>query len=153
MLRRRRMSKSIVPRVLAEPCHFSQQTGAATSCYATSQLRGPRRNPGRRSSQSPHLVMCVEAFVQNTGPAPKTGNGAKLDGSIDTTGRSITKGNITRDKDGATRAMAGSKPERAISPFGSGTSRVKTLQYQCLTGEVASSEGGSYHAISIAYKR
>jgi hypothetical protein len=45
---------------------------------------------------------------QNTGPAPQTGmekpgttNGAKPDGSMDTTGMSATKGNIKRDKDGA----------------------------------------------------
>jgi hypothetical protein len=48
------------------------------------------------------------AFAQNTGPAPQTGmerpgttNGAKPDGSMDTTGMSSTKGNIKREKDGA----------------------------------------------------
>ena len=48
------------------------------------------------------------AFAQNTGPAPQTGmekpgmtNGARPDGSMDTTGMSSTKGNIKRDKDGA----------------------------------------------------
>ena len=48
------------------------------------------------------------ASAQNTGPAPQTGmekpgtmNGAKPDGSMDTTGMSSTKGNIKRDKDGA----------------------------------------------------
>jgi len=53
-------------------------------------------------------LMCGLAFAQNTGPAPQTGmekpgttNGAKPDGSIDTTGMSATKGNIKRDKDGA----------------------------------------------------
>ncbi|WP_035978033.1 MULTISPECIES: hypothetical protein [Bradyrhizobium] len=53
-------------------------------------------------------LMCGSAFAQNTGPAPQTGmekpgltNGAKPDGSMDTTGMSATKGNIKRDKDGA----------------------------------------------------
>jgi len=32
---------------------------------------------------------------------PGTTNGAKPDGSMDTTGMSATKGNIKRDKDGA----------------------------------------------------
>jgi hypothetical protein len=48
------------------------------------------------------------AFAQNTGPAPQTGmekpgttDGAKPDGSMETTGMSPTKGNIKRDKDGA----------------------------------------------------
>ena len=48
------------------------------------------------------------AFAQNTGPAPQSGmekpgvtDGAKPDGSMDTTGMSSTKGNIKRDKDGA----------------------------------------------------
>ena len=48
------------------------------------------------------------AFAQNTGPAPQSGmekpgttNGAKPDGSMDTTGMSSTKGNIKREKDGA----------------------------------------------------
>jgi uncharacterized protein YdeI (BOF family) len=48
------------------------------------------------------------AFAQNTGPVPQTGmekpgmtDGAKPDGSMDTTGMSSTKGNIKRDKDGA----------------------------------------------------
>ena len=57
--------------------------------------------------------MPAELFVghpkeaQNTGPAPQTGmekpgmtNGAKEDGSMDTTGMRATKGNIKRDKDG-----------------------------------------------------
>ena len=49
-------------------------------------------------------------FAQNTGPAPQTGmekpgttNGARPDGSMDTTGMSSTKGNIKRDTDGAPR--------------------------------------------------
>ena len=53
-------------------------------------------------------LMCGTAFAQNTGPAPQTGmekpgttNGAKPDGSMDTTGTSTAKGNIKRDKDGA----------------------------------------------------
>ena len=53
-------------------------------------------------------LLCGSAFAQNTGPAPQTGmekpgttNGAKPDGSMDTTGMSTTKGNIKRDKDGA----------------------------------------------------
>ena len=53
-------------------------------------------------------LLCGSAFAQNTGPAPQTGmekpgmtNGAKPDGSMDTTGMSATKGNIKRDKDGA----------------------------------------------------
>ena len=52
-------------------------------------------------------LLCGSAFAQNTGPAPQTGmerpettNGAKSDGSMDTTGMSATKGNI-RDKDNA----------------------------------------------------
>jgi len=51
------------------------------------------------------------AFAQNAGPAPQTGmekpgmtNGAKEDGSMDTTGMSGTKGNIKRDKDGVPAA-------------------------------------------------
>jgi len=53
-------------------------------------------------------LMCGAASAQNTGPAPQTGmekpgttNGAKPDGSMDTSGTSSTKGNIKRDKDGA----------------------------------------------------
>jgi hypothetical protein len=53
-------------------------------------------------------LLCGSAFAQNTGPAPQTGmeksgmiNGAKKNGSMDTTGMSTTKGNIKRDKDGA----------------------------------------------------
>ena len=53
-------------------------------------------------------LMCGSAFAQNNGPAPQTGmekpgmtNGAKEDGSMDTTGMSATTGNIKRDKDGA----------------------------------------------------
>jgi len=48
------------------------------------------------------------AFAQNTGPAPQTGmekpgmtDGAKQNGSMNTTGMSGAKGNIKRDKDGA----------------------------------------------------
>jgi hypothetical protein len=54
------------------------------------------------------VLMWGTAFAQNTGPAPQTGmekpgttNGAKPDGSMDTTGMSTTKGNIKRDTDGA----------------------------------------------------
>ena len=50
----------------------------------------------------------AQTLAQNTGPAPQTGmekpgttNGAKPDGSMDTTGMSATKGNIKRGKDGA----------------------------------------------------
>jgi len=53
-------------------------------------------------------LLCGSALAQNTGPAPQTGmekpgvtNGAKPDGSMDTTGMSATKGNIKREKDGA----------------------------------------------------
>ena len=53
-------------------------------------------------------LMCGAASAQNTGPAPQTGmekpgttNGAKPDGSMDTTGMSSTKGNIKRENDGA----------------------------------------------------
>ena len=53
-------------------------------------------------------LLCSSALAQNTGPAPQTGmekpgttNGAKPDGSMDTTGMSSTKGNIKREKDGA----------------------------------------------------
>ena len=53
-------------------------------------------------------LLCGSAFAQNTGPAPQTGmekpgttNGAKPDGSMDTTGMSATKGNIKRDTDNA----------------------------------------------------
>jgi hypothetical protein len=53
-------------------------------------------------------LMFGPASAQNTGPAPQTGmerpgttDGAKPDGSMDTTGMSSTKGNIKRDKDGA----------------------------------------------------
>jgi hypothetical protein len=53
-------------------------------------------------------LLCGSAFAQYTGPAPQTGmekpgttNGAKPDGSMDTTGMSTTNGNIIRDKDGA----------------------------------------------------
>ena len=53
-------------------------------------------------------LLCGSAFAQNTGPAPQTGmekpgttNGAKPNGSMDTTGMSTAKGNIKRDKDGA----------------------------------------------------
>jgi hypothetical protein len=53
-------------------------------------------------------LLCSSAFAQNTGPAPQTGmekpgttNGAKPDGSMDTTGMGTTKGNIKRDKDDA----------------------------------------------------
>jgi hypothetical protein len=53
-------------------------------------------------------LMCGSALAQNTGPAPQTGmekpgmtNGARKDGSMDTTGMSSAKGNIKREKDGA----------------------------------------------------
>ena len=53
-------------------------------------------------------LLCGSAFAQNTGPAPQTGmekpgmtNGAKENGAMDTTGTSMTKGNIKRDKDRA----------------------------------------------------
>ena len=53
-------------------------------------------------------LLCGSAFAQNAGPAPQTGmekpgttNGAKPDGSMDTTGTSTAKGNIKREKDGA----------------------------------------------------
>ena len=53
-------------------------------------------------------LLCGPAFAQNTGPAPQTGmekpgmtNGARENGSMDTTGMSVTKGNIKREKDGA----------------------------------------------------
>jgi hypothetical protein len=56
-------------------------------------------------------LMCGSAFAQNSGPAPQTGmekpgmtNGAKQNGSMDTTGMSATKGNIKREKDGAPAA-------------------------------------------------
>jgi hypothetical protein len=61
-------------------------------------------------------LLCGWAFAQNTGPAPQTGmekpgttNGAKPDGSMDTTGMSATKGNIKRDKDGAPAPKAEKK--------------------------------------------
>ena len=54
------------------------------------------------------ILLCGSAFAQNTGPAPQTGmekpgmtNGARPNGSMDTTGMSATKGNVKRDKDGA----------------------------------------------------
>ena len=54
------------------------------------------------------MLLCGPAFAQNTGPAPQTGmekpgttNGAKPDGSMDTSGMSATKGNIKRDTDNA----------------------------------------------------
>lgn len=53
-------------------------------------------------------LMCGAASAQNAGPAPQTGmekpgttNGAKPDGSMDTTGMGSTKDNIKREKDGA----------------------------------------------------
>jgi hypothetical protein len=53
-------------------------------------------------------LMYGSASAQNTGPAPQTGmekpgmtDGAKQDGSMDTTGMSPAKGNIKREKDGA----------------------------------------------------
>ena len=53
-------------------------------------------------------LLCGPAFAQNTGPAPQTGmekpgttNGAKDNGTMDTTDMATTKGNIKRDKDGA----------------------------------------------------
>jgi hypothetical protein len=56
--------------------------------------------------------MSGAASAQNAGPAPQTGmerpgmtNGAKPDGSMDTSGMSSTKGNIKRDKDGAPRPV------------------------------------------------
>lgn len=51
------------------------------------------------------------AYAQNSGPAPQTGmekpgttNGAKPDGSMDTSGMSGAKGNLKREKDGAPAA-------------------------------------------------
>lgn len=53
----------------------------------------------------------AQTLAQNTGPAPQAGmekpgmtNGAKQDGSMDTTGMSPAKGNIKREKDGAPAA-------------------------------------------------
>jgi hypothetical protein len=52
------------------------------------------------------FLIFSSAFAQNSGPAPQSGmekpgmtNGARKDGSMDTTGMSATKGNIKRDKD------------------------------------------------------
>jgi hypothetical protein len=59
-------------------------------------------------SVSALTLLFGSAFAQNIGPAPQTGmekpgitNGAKDNGAMDTTGTSISKGNIKRDKDGA----------------------------------------------------
>ena len=53
-------------------------------------------------------LLCGAASAQNAGPAPQAGmekpgmtDGAKPDGSMDTTGMSTTKGNIKRDRDNA----------------------------------------------------
>lgn len=53
-------------------------------------------------------IFCGSAFAQNTGPLPQTGmekpgttNGAKPDGSMDTSGTGASKGNIKRKTDGA----------------------------------------------------
>ncbi len=53
-------------------------------------------------------LVCDWAFAQNTGPAPQTGmekpgttDGAKPDGSMNTSGTSVSKGNIKRETDGA----------------------------------------------------
>jgi hypothetical protein len=64
-------------------------------------------------------LICGSAVAQNAGPAPQTGmekpgmtNGAKQNGSMNTTGMSTTKGNIKREKDGAPAAgTAGAKDD------------------------------------------
>ena len=53
-------------------------------------------------------LMFGSALAQNAGPAPQSGmekpgmtNGARENGSMDTTGMSGTKGNVKRERDGA----------------------------------------------------
>lgn len=53
-------------------------------------------------------LMCGSALAQDKGPAPQSGmdkpgmtEGAKQNGSMDTTGMSSAKGNIKRENDGA----------------------------------------------------
>jgi hypothetical protein len=53
-------------------------------------------------------LTCGSAFAQDAGPAPQSGmdkpgvtDGAKQNGSMDTTGMSTTKGNMKREKDGS----------------------------------------------------
>ena len=61
-------------------------------------------------------LACGSAFAQNTGPAPQTGmekpgttNGAKPDGSMDTSGMSATKGNVKRENDDAPAPVKSNK--------------------------------------------
>jgi len=56
-------------------------------------------------------LMFGSAFAQNTGPAPQSGmekpgmiDGARENGSMDTTGMSSTKGNVKRERDEAPAA-------------------------------------------------
>jgi hypothetical protein len=76
-------------------------------------LVAARRKPMKKlTAVAAFALMVGTAFAQNAGPAPQSGmekpgmtDGAKPDGSMDTTGMSSTKGNIKRDKDGAPAPM------------------------------------------------
>jgi hypothetical protein len=53
-------------------------------------------------------LLCGSAFAQDAGPAPQSGmdkpgvtDGARQNGSMDTTGMSNAKGNVKREKDGS----------------------------------------------------
>ena len=79
-----------------------------TPFCVTSYLSAARSPMKKLIAVIAFALMCGAASAQNTGPAPQAGmekpgttNGAKPDGSMDSTGMSSTKGNIKRDKGGA----------------------------------------------------
>lgn len=65
------------------------------------------------------LLVIAPAAAQNSGPLPQTGmekpgttNGARPDGSMDTSGMSGTKGNVKRENDGAPAPRKSDKNKR-----------------------------------------
>src|SRR5437879_5633596 len=71
------------------------QTSKARLQFLTSRIFEEERPMKRLIAVAAFSLMCGSAFAQNNGPAPQTGmekpgmtNGAKEDGSMDTTGMS-----------------------------------------------------------------
>jgi hypothetical protein len=77
----------------------------------TSQIFEKEKFMKRLIAVTAFTLMCGAALAQDKGPAPQSGmdkpgmtDGAKQNGSMETTGMSTTKGNMKREKDGAPAA-------------------------------------------------
>jgi hypothetical protein len=77
----------------------------------TSQIFEKERFMKRLIAVTAFALMWGSALAQDKGPAPQSGmdkpgmtDGAKQNGSMDTTGMNTTKGNIKRESDGAPAA-------------------------------------------------